>query len=493
MTRDIGAFLISQIHLNLCVGTIGALEHRPDLRPLLKELMAFETCASFLLTEFGHGLDIRNLETTAIALPDGSFDLHTPNRNAAKSMPPSTPLARVRRVGIVMARLFVKGEDRGLKLFLVPLASSSSQYPGITSWLLPVRPGTTPLDHSITSFNHVKLPSSALLGTTSKPDNFHDDIHRQLWRLSVGAIALSLGHISCLKIGTYIAARYGKRRFVQYSADREAVPIISFSTQYRPVLRGLVAAEMLSILAEWCISILRKPDVSINTRRNIAVVFKATAVHYHGVLSELAERCGWRGYFTHNQIAELYLSFSGNATGEGDVHVLSLRLAHELLTGRCVLPKPADQDSTLARHEAGVFSELQDDLRGSTSPSERNVLFNKRIAPLCQSFVLAIGQRMAFEAARQSTRVSSNVIDAFEKMCIAEDAAWYMEHLGLTRKHILGMEVDAYEALLPNLDGMLEKTGAKPFVTSPLVSDNEWEDVLSLCSKFASPGLGAKL
>ncbi|EFY87027.1 acyl-CoA oxidase, putative [Metarhizium acridum CQMa 102] len=171
----------------------------------------------------------------------------------------------------------------------------------------------------------------------------------------------------------------------------------------------------------------------------------------------------------------------------------SAGLAHELLTGRCVLPKPADQDSTLARHEAGVFSELQDDLRGSTSPSERNVLFNKRIAPLCQSFVLAIGQRMAFEAARQSTRVSSNVIDAFEKMCIAEDAAWYMEHLGLTRKHILGMEVDAYEALLPNLDGMLEKTGAKPFVTSPLVSDNEWEDVLSLCSKFASPGLGAKL
>lgn len=95
-------------------------------------------------------------------------------------------------------------------------------------------------------------------------------------------------------------------------------------------------------------------------------------------------------------------------------------------------------------------------------------------------FVLAIGQRMAFEAARQSTLVSSHMVDALEKMCITEDAAGYMEHLGLTPKEYLSLEVDVYEALLPNVNGMLEKAGSTSLVTLRLVSNHAWEDVLSV-------------
>jgi acyl-CoA oxidase len=36
------------------------------------------------MTELGHGLDIISLETTADLLPDGSYELHTPNKRAAK-------------------------------------------------------------------------------------------------------------------------------------------------------------------------------------------------------------------------------------------------------------------------------------------------------------------------------------------------------------------------------------------------------------------------
>lgn len=48
----------------------------------LKDLLT--TRAQYMLTEVGHGLDARNLETTATLLPNGDFDLHTPNSNAAK-------------------------------------------------------------------------------------------------------------------------------------------------------------------------------------------------------------------------------------------------------------------------------------------------------------------------------------------------------------------------------------------------------------------------
>lgn len=37
-----------------------------------------------MLTEVGHGLDARYLETTATLLQDGSFELHTPSPAAAK-------------------------------------------------------------------------------------------------------------------------------------------------------------------------------------------------------------------------------------------------------------------------------------------------------------------------------------------------------------------------------------------------------------------------
>lgn len=70
------AFIIATIHINLCIGTLSSFaEARPDLASLLEGLLNFDICGEFMLTEVGHGLDVRNLETTATLQPDGSFDL----------------------------------------------------------------------------------------------------------------------------------------------------------------------------------------------------------------------------------------------------------------------------------------------------------------------------------------------------------------------------------------------------------------------------------
>lgn len=37
-----------------------------------------------MLTEVNHGLDARNLQTTATILPGGDIDLHTPSADDAK-------------------------------------------------------------------------------------------------------------------------------------------------------------------------------------------------------------------------------------------------------------------------------------------------------------------------------------------------------------------------------------------------------------------------
>jgi len=104
--------------------------------------------AQYLLTEVGHGLDARNLETTATWLANGEFDLHSPTKDAAKYanlpkreisltkyryMPMITPQEGFERVGIVFARLLAEGEDRGPRPFVVKLNDGHSMCSGITA------------------------------------------------------------------------------------------------------------------------------------------------------------------------------------------------------------------------------------------------------------------------------------------------------------------------------------------------------------------------
>jgi acyl-CoA oxidase len=82
--HDLAAFTISAAHLNLAVGTlIRYLPEKPDLKPLVQELLRLDTVGLYLLTERGHGLDSYNLETTATKTKDG-YILHTPREQAMK-------------------------------------------------------------------------------------------------------------------------------------------------------------------------------------------------------------------------------------------------------------------------------------------------------------------------------------------------------------------------------------------------------------------------
>ena len=105
-----------------------------------------------MLTELAHGIDAKNLETTATLLPSGEFDLHTPRFEASKQvssfrftwslanlcltlrhMPPNAEIEGWDRVGVVIARLIVNGEDRGVRPFIVMLSTKGKRCDGITS------------------------------------------------------------------------------------------------------------------------------------------------------------------------------------------------------------------------------------------------------------------------------------------------------------------------------------------------------------------------
>jgi acyl-CoA oxidase len=306
LTPDTGAWTILTIHWNLCMGTISSfLDERPDLLPLLEALERFDICGEFLLTELGHGLDARNLETTATLQTDGTFVLHTPHLGAAKTMPPSSPHSGMQRTAVAFARLMVDGKDHGVRAFIVPLNDvSGAMSRGVSCTLFPARPGAKAIDHSLTSFTHVPLPAGALLGNLhgSLEDERRAFMHA-IHRVTVGTLCLSTSNAIVLRVAGCIAGRYSAQRRV---GAPKSVPILSFSTQYGPIARILVHAVVFD---NWAIESTKMFMANIGKLDMLNViggVFKTTVLTYtQKALSDLVDRCGWQGLYAHNQVSKL--------------------------------------------------------------------------------------------------------------------------------------------------------------------------------------------
>lgn len=185
------------------MGTIAPfVKEQSSLDGLLKKLENFELCGKYILTEIGHGLDARSIETTATLSDDGQpFDLHTPSSAAAKAMPPTTPLGGVPKVAIVFAQLIVDHETQGVRAFVVNLTEGNRMCHGVSTKLLPQRPGSRPLDHALTWFEHVRLDRDCLLGQIGQVDDVRRLFFEQTHRLTVGSLALSLVNVPCSKLG----------------------------------------------------------------------------------------------------------------------------------------------------------------------------------------------------------------------------------------------------------------------------------------------------
>ncbi|KAF4589851.1 Acyl-CoA dehydrogenase/oxidase [Ophiocordyceps camponoti-floridani] len=485
MTADAATAIILVIHWNLCMGTIAArLDKRPDLHGLVQQLQRFDVCGAFMLTEMGHGLDARNIETTATRNPDGSFDLHTPNWEASKVMPPTTPLGRVPCTAIVFAQLLVDGERRGVRPFIVRIHGRRAMARGVTSRLLPPKAGAgTELDHAMTTFHHVRLEPSSLLGNLDESEGGHQDFLRHIQRVTVGTLSLSMIWVPVLRLSGYLLGRYSQRRLIGQETGEGSMSIVAFSTQHTPILMALTTASVLQAYADdtW-----RRFRIATDDRLKsaLACIYKQAATHSgRQLMDEMIDRCGWRGLFAHNRVIEMACAMRGNAIAEGDILVLCIRLASELLLGRYAVPEAADPNSLLARHETGVWKEASEILadiraRGETHRSET---FNVRILPRARSLIQAIGDRMSYEAAVLSDAVSPAMLDLYETTCVLRDMSWYVENLGLSRAELQARHASAVERLLPRLNEMLEATGADVWATAPMLSAGarkEWADGL---------------
>jgi len=144
----------------------------------------------------------------------------------------------------------------------------------------------------------------------------------------------------------------------------------------------------------------------------------------------------------------------------------------EILFGRCTLPPSSDSESLLARYEAGLFLELLDIFR-SIAGEDRLEQINRKILPRCQPFIEAVGNRMAYDAAR-SQGIAPQLIALYTASVVRRNGAWYAESAGLGHRAQADMEEAALDAVIPDAEEFITALGAEPYITAPIVSDENW-------------------
>ncbi len=157
------------------------------------------------------------------------------------------------------------------------------------------RGGNTPLTHSITYFDHVRIPAYSLLGKFTGPVNHRQSFFEAISRVPYGTIALSSLAVPALQIMSTICARYSMRRTV-FSNEEIQKPILSFRTQQVPILTALAQAYVMRALFDASIKLFTDASLDFRVRHAIATATKSVMVcHTQKAALELGERCGAQG------------------------------------------------------------------------------------------------------------------------------------------------------------------------------------------------------
>ncbi|KAL9708582.1 hypothetical protein Ac2012v2_008264 [Leucoagaricus gongylophorus] len=401
----------------------------------------------------------------------------------SRYMPPTKPMGDP-CVAVVFASTIINGENHGIKPFLVPINDGVDMHPGVVCKVLPHRGGSRPVNHSLTYFNNVRLPTSALLGTLAKPKDSRTSFLSLISRVAVGAIAIGSLGVPALQVASYIAAKYSMRRIVTDSTGL-IKPIMSFQTQKGPILIALAQSFVMKAFHEVAVKKFMEKTHDFYVQHAISTILKVVMMQ-HGQTANLGlgDRCGAQGLFEANQLSVMFSDMRGTAIAEGDTLALSIRLASELLLRRYKVPPAADPKSLLALHEEGNFQELEGLLKNIGH--HRALDFDRLVLPGCLPFVQAIGHRMAYDAA-VSTGVDSCLIDLYVASCVKLDPSWYVERLGLSRLRQREMEATAIDRVFPRMEEFLSLMAVEPYIIAPIVSDDRWAEYVASLPPYSPP------
>ncbi|KAL0062757.1 hypothetical protein AAF712_010379 [Marasmius tenuissimus] len=386
-------------------------------------------------------------------------------------MPPTSPCGTP-TLAVVFAQLLVKGTDRGIRPFVVHLNDGFSMNDNVFCKILPPRGGSRPVKHALTYFNRVRLPPIALLGT-AEGDDSRAIFFKSINRVVSGSLSMGAFGVTAMRVASYIAANYSLRRKISGGPNNLQRAIITFSTQYIPILTAIAQSLVLDQFSEAARKLFVRSEGDFPTQHFVAAVFKATVMRFAiPTPMVLGDRCGAQGLFEANKLSALHADLRGSAIAEGDTLALSIRFSMETILGRVSLPEAQDPESLLHQREASLLIELRKFV--ATAPSHRDPTVERAVLPQCQPLLESIGHRMAYEAAVASG-LDKRLIDLFVASVMKLDPAWFSENAGISRAQQLKLEQQHAWELLPDIKDLVDALEVKGYVNAPIVSDESWE------------------
>ncbi|WP_127782793.1 acyl-CoA dehydrogenase [Rhodococcus sp. X156] len=332
------------------VQALGTDEHHAALVP---DIISMELPGCFAMTETGHGSDVQQLRTTCTYDPQTqTFDLHTPHEAARKDYIGNA--ARDGQMAVVFAQLVTQGKPRGVHAWAVPIRDKEGNpAPGVTITDDGYKEGLAGVDNGRLSFDHVKVPRSALLnrygqvaedgGYTSPIESETGRFFTMLGTLVRGRVSVGGASGSAAKVALDIAVRYGetRRQFSAPGRDREIV-ILDYLAHQRKLLPALAKTYALHFAQEELTAMMHdvltagddaEPEVK-RELESLAAGLKATNTwHANQTIQTCREACGGAGYLAENQLPLLKSDIDVFTTFEGDNTVLMQLVAKGLLTG----------------------------------------------------------------------------------------------------------------------------------------------------------------
>ncbi|MFJ6700860.1 acyl-CoA dehydrogenase [Streptomyces sp. NPDC091272] len=347
-----GLCTVASIHYNLFLGSL--LDHDHDLGDGasegagrdLSDFLSMRRTGTFLCTELEHGNDASALETVAdYDVITDTFVLHTPTPGAQKFMPNTSPVGGPKSA-LVAARLLVEGRDEGVFLFLVPLSDEAGLLPGVNVRLLPYRAGA-PVDHCLTSFDHVRLERGALLEAehgrldgagklVSALGNRRKRFLHSIGRVTTGKLCMSGAAVGASRAALAIAVRYAQHRHVSGARPGERVPLQAHRSHHGRLLGPLVTSYAMTFAHREAVSGWVEASTAeerVEAEREVAVMKGWITWQARTVTTECRERCGAQALFSANGLADFPQYTEGTITAEGDNLVVWLKAASELLFG----------------------------------------------------------------------------------------------------------------------------------------------------------------
>ncbi|MGA4863692.1 acyl-CoA dehydrogenase [Streptomyces lavendulocolor] len=341
---------VAGIHYNLFLGSL-LDDHLSPPRDL-SAFYGLDRIGTFLCTERAHGNDAAALETLArYDREREEFVLHTPHEGAQKYMP-NTSAVGGPKSAVVAARLLVGDRDHGVFLFLVPLSDHCGTLPGITVTVLPERVGS-PVDHCVTSFDHVRLPRTALVqgehgrllpdGTlVSSVGSARKRFLHAIGRVTVGKLCMSASTLGGCRAALAIAVRYAHTRYISGPVAGRRVPLAAHRSHHARLLDRVATAYAMTFLhravtERW---ITHASEERAAVERLVALTKGWITWQAREIVIESRERCGARALFPVNGLAEYPANADGAITAEGDNLAIWCKAAAEMIFGHPLAPEP---------------------------------------------------------------------------------------------------------------------------------------------------------